>query len=87
MLVTRAIIPGEKVARLVDEVCPCNIEAWSSKMMRSLSIHRRTGKRVPQPRELLEHELVVTEVVLYADLADVVPKHFLRREVGKYSLP
>ena len=87
MLVAGAVIPGEKVARLVDEVCPCNVEAWSSKMMRSFAIRRRTGERVLQPRELLEHELIVAEVVLYADLADVVPKHFLRREVGKYPLP
>ena len=56
-------------------------------MMRSFAIRRRTGERVLQPRELLEHELIVAEVVLYADLADVVPKHFLRREVGEYPLP
>ena len=55
--------------------------------MRSLSIHRRTGEHVLQPRELLEHELVVAEVVLYADLADVLPKRFLRHEVGKDPLP
>ena len=87
MLVTRAIIPGEKIARLVDEVCPCNVETWSSKMKRSPSIHRRTGERVPQPRELLEHELVIPEVILHADLADVLPKRFLRREIGKDPLP
>ena len=87
MLVAGAIIPGEKVARLVDEVCPCNVEAWSSKMMRSLAIHRRIGERVLQPRELLEHELVIPEEIFHADLADVLPKRFLRREVDKDPLP
>ena len=87
MLVTRAIIPGEKIARLVDEVCPCNVEAWSFKMMRILSIHRRTGERVLQSWELLEHELVIPEVIFHADLADVLPKRFLRREIGKDPLP
>ena len=51
------------------------------------SNYRRAGERVLQPWELLEHELVIPQVILNADLADVLPKRFLRCEVGKDPLP